>query len=205
MDDAQLLQAWRSGDRRAGEELFERYYPVVERFFRNKAAEPDELIQRTFLACTEAHHRFRGDSKFRTFLLGIATMVLRTYYRQMQRARGVETFQTTSMRDLGQTPSRVIAEQQQERLLLEALRRLPLELQLVLELRYWDDLKHEELAQILDLPRTTVNSRLRRARQLLEQYLRELALSPQVLQSTITRLDDWVELQRRRRPEESGA
>lgn len=204
MDDVELLRAWRDGDRAAGEELFERHYPTVERFFRNKVSEPDELIQRTFVACVEATPRFRGDSKFRTFLLGIAINVLRSYYRQLQQQRGLLSLHSSSVADLGQTPSRIIAQHQEERLLLEALRRLPVDLQLVLELRYWDGLKHEELAELLEIPRSTVNTRLRRGRQLLEQHLRELADSPQMLHSTITRLEDWVEEQRQRGPLASG-
>lgn len=200
MQDAELLQAWSHGDRAAGEELFERHYPTVERFFRNKVAEPDDLIQRTFLACMEAATRFRGDSKFRTFLLGIAINVLRTHYRRCQQQRGLGSLDTSSMADLGPSPSRILAGHEEERLLLAALRRLPVELQLVLELRYWDDLKHEELAQLLELPRSTVNTRLRRARELLEHHLSELAESPQRLHSTVTRLSDWVEQQRRRSP-----
>lgn len=204
MQDVELLQAWRRGDRAAGEELFERHYPMVERFFRNKATEPEELIQRTFLTCIEASARFRGDSTFRAFLLGVATNVLRNHYRRFLRHKGIETLDTASMKDLGQTPSRIIAKKEQERLLLEGLRRLPVELQLVLELRYWEDLKHEELAQILGLPRSTVNTRLRRARELLEQHVSELAASTEMLRSTITRLDDWVELQRQQRPAARG-
>ncbi|MCX4242309.1 sigma-70 family RNA polymerase sigma factor [Paraliomyxa miuraensis] len=200
MDDAALLWAWREGNRAAGEELFERHYATVERFFRNKVAEPDDLIQQTFVACVEAKTRFRGDSKFRTFLLGIAINVLRTHYHRIQRQRGMSPLHDTSLADLGQTPSRILSDRDEERLLLEALRRLPLQLQLLLELRYWDELKHEELAELLELPRSTINTRLRRGRELLEQQLRELAASPQLLRSTITRLDDWVEQQRRRSP-----
>lgn len=200
MEDAKLLRAWQRGDRAAGEELFERHYRTVERFFRNKVTEPDELIQRTFLACAEASSRFRGQSQFRTFLLGIAINILRSHYRSLQRERGIEVLDSTSMQDLGESPSCIIAEQEQERLLLEGLRRLPIELQLVLELRYWDGLKHHELAELLDVPRSTVNTQLRRARGLLEQHLDELATSPQMLQSTVTRLDDWVEKQRQLRP-----
>lgn len=200
MDDAALLQAWREGDGAAGEELFERHYATVERFFRNKVAEPDELIQQTFIACVEAKTRFRGDSTFRTFLLGIAINVLRTHYRQVKRQRGLSDLHDASVGDLGQTPSRILHARDEERLLLEALRRLPLELQLLLELRYWDELKHEELAELLELPRSTINTRLRRGRELLERHLHELAASPQLLHSTLTDLDDWVEQQRRRRP-----
>lgn len=200
MDDATLLHAWREGDGTAGEELFERHYATVERFFRNKVAEPDELIQQTFIACVEAKTRFRGDSTFRTFLLGIAINVLRTYYRQVKRQRGLSDLHDGSVMDLQQTPSRLLHARDEERLLLEALRRLPLELQLLLELRYWDELKQEELAELLGLPRSTINTRLRRGRELLERHLHELATSPQLLQSTITGLDDWVEQQRQRRP-----
>ncbi|MEM9458804.1 MAG: sigma-70 family RNA polymerase sigma factor [Myxococcota bacterium] len=200
MQDGQLLRAWCEGERAAGEELFERYYDVVERFFRNKVAEPDELIQRTFLACVEAAPRFRGDSKFSTFILGIATNTLRMHYKELRRKRNVDELRVLSMDDLGQVPGQIIADREEERLLLAALRHLPVELQLILELRYWDELKHVELAAVLDLPRSTVNTRLRRARELLEQRLRELATSPQKLHSTITRLEDWVEQQRQRRP-----
>jgi RNA polymerase sigma factor (sigma-70 family) len=200
MEDRELLQAWREGNRAAGEELFERHYATVERFFRNKVSEPDELIQQTFVTCVEVASRFRGDSKFRTFLLGIAINVLRAHYRQIQQQRNLPITHDSAVADLGQTPSRILAHRDEERLLLAALRRLPLDLQLVLELRYWDDLKHEELAELLDLPRSTINTRLRRARELLEQHLGELTASPQLLHSTLTRIDDWVEAQRQRGP-----
>jgi RNA polymerase sigma-70 factor (ECF subfamily) len=34
--DAELLEAWRQGDKRAGAELFERYFEPISRFFVNK-------------------------------------------------------------------------------------------------------------------------------------------------------------------------
>ncbi|MEM7156919.1 MAG: RNA polymerase sigma factor [Myxococcota bacterium] len=200
MGDGELLLAWRDGDRAAGEELFERHYPTVERFFRNKVSEPDELIQRTFLACTESAARFRGDSKFRTFLLGIAFNVLRTFYRQLQRDRGLDSIHESSVADLGQTPSRVVCAREEEELLLAALRLLPCELQVLIELRYWENLKHDELAEILEHPRSTINSKLRRARKLLDEGMRTLARTPQVFDSTVGNLQEWVEQQRRRGP-----
>ena len=201
MEDVELLLAWREGDRAAGQELFERHYPTVERFFRNKVSEPEDLIQQTFVACVEATARFRGDSKFRTFLLGIATNVLRTYYRELHKKRGEHgSFHESSMVDLGQSPSRIVADREEEQLLLAALRRLPIELQLVLELRYWEHLKHEELAEILGHPRSTINTRLRRARVLLEKHMTHLASSPELLVETVTNLSDWVEQHRRRGP-----
>lgn len=58
--DEELLAAWRAGERRAGELLFERYYEPVARFFFNKTDAAAELIQQTFLACVEGAAKFRG-------------------------------------------------------------------------------------------------------------------------------------------------
>lgn len=193
MTDLELLCAWQSGNRSAGGVLIERHCTALERFFRNKVVEPDELIQRTFLGCVESAHRFRGESNFRTFLLGIATMVLRNHYAKLAKDRGSELVDASSMEDLGQTPSQILTNREEDRLLLAALRRLPLELQLVVELRYWDGCKYHELAEILGIPRSTANTHLRRARKILKTTIAELALSPERLHSTLTRLDDWAE------------
>ena len=75
--DIDLLDAWRAGDPRAGNELFNRHFDSVCRFFANKAGnEVDDLIQRTFLACVEGRDRFRGDASFRGYLFGVARNVL---------------------------------------------------------------------------------------------------------------------------------
>lgn len=198
MTDEELLHAWCAGDRMAGKELFDRYYEIVERFFHNKVAEPDDLIQRTFLGCLEAAHRYRGASKFRTYLLGIANNVRHNHYRRLQKERGVEPLEATSMEDLDQRPSRLLVEREEERLLLAGLRHLPIELQLLLELRYWDGLKHREIAEVLQTPMSTVSTRLCRARELLKERLTELAESPEKLHSTLTKLEDWAEQQRQR-------
>ncbi|HWN68565.1 MAG TPA: sigma factor-like helix-turn-helix DNA-binding protein, partial [Haliangium sp.] len=75
----------------------------------------------------------------------------------------------------------------------EALRGIPVDYQVILELHYWEQMNTEDMAEALALPVGTVRSRLRRARELLEQAMGRLAESPGELQSTLTRLDDWAE------------
>ena len=54
--DAELVDAWRAGDRGAGEALFERHYDAVARFFHNKVGDAaSDLIQRAFLARSSCH------------------------------------------------------------------------------------------------------------------------------------------------------
>ncbi|MBX7081960.1 MAG: sigma-70 family RNA polymerase sigma factor [Nannocystaceae bacterium] len=190
MDDAALLRAWAAGDRASGRTLFERYYEPVSRFFRNKAAEPGELVQRTFLACLEAADRFAG-ANFRNFLFGIAINVLRKHYRDVGGRRWVDAEQS-SVEAMGLSPSEAIAGREEQRLLLAALRRLPHELQLLLELHYWEQMKVADLAALLEQPEGTIKSKMRKGRMLLEQHLGELASSPAALASTRDGLDRWA-------------
>ena len=59
--------------------------------------------------------------------------------------------------------------------LLDALRRIPVDAQIVLELYYWEDLPAPDVARFLDVPEGTVRSRLRRALELLRERLESLA------------------------------
>jgi RNA polymerase sigma-70 factor (ECF subfamily) len=193
--DAGLVEAWRAGDRAAGKRLFERHYAAVARFFRNKVGEagPD-LIQRTFLACVEGRERFRQEASFRSYLFSIAYKVLCKHYREQRRAAdrdGGVDFAEASAHELSSMLSAVAARQEQ-RLLLEGLRRLAVDYQVVLELHYWEGMSAAELAEVLALPLGTAKTRLRRGRELLMARLAELAASPSLLQSTLANLDGWA-------------
>lgn len=191
--DVELLIAWREGDRKAGDRLFERHYRHLTRFFQNKVSEPGDLIQRTFLACVEATGRFREDGNFRSYLLGIAINVLREHYRKVSDPRRHHQLGEMSVESLGQSPSDAMVQNHEERLLLFGLRKLPAELQLVLELYYWEKMKIQELAKILELPEGTVKDRLRRGRKKLKDEMAILEASDQPLKETLTRLDQWAE------------
>lgn len=191
--DAQLVERWRDGDAGAGEELFERYYDSVARFFYNKVGDSSaDLIQKTFLACVEGLSRMREDARFRNYLFGIAHNLLRKFYRQKVRGPKVLDFEDVSVHDMAPSPSRVLAVSQEQRLLLEALRHIPLDYQVVLELFYWEGMSAADIAAALEIPLGTAKTRLRRGRQLVEQKLAELADSPAILASTMSDLPGWA-------------
>ncbi len=85
-----------------------------------------------------------------------------------------------------------MARRAEHRLLLEALRHLPIEQQLLLELFDWEGQVGRELAIILNVPEGTVRSRLRAARRALVQAMQRLAASPDLLESTLANLDQWA-------------
>jgi RNA polymerase sigma-70 factor (ECF subfamily) len=171
--DAELLEAWRAGDRRAGRELFERHAPSVSRFFRNKVdGDIDDLVQRTFLSCVESKDKLREGASFRAYVLTVARNKLYDHYLERRRQADRVDPLTNSVIDLGASPSVLAAASQREHALLVALRRLPIDLQTALELHYWEDLTTNELAQVLGIPQGTVKTRLFRARESLREVMR---------------------------------
>lgn len=194
MDDLGYLRAWRAGDRQAGAALFERYYDLVTRFFRNKAGEDSvDLVQETFLRMVRTQERMREGTTFRCYLFGVARMVLLEHYRAKRLKRERLDFMRVSAADFNLTPTSALARAREEQLLLEALRSIPVEMQIVLELYYWENLSGREIAEVVGIPEGTARTRLRRARLRLEDKIKRLARSPVELKSTMTRLDSWAE------------
>lgn len=188
--DEQLVARWRAGDRHACAELFATYYDGVARFFRNKVpGQADDLIQRTFLCCFEGIERLHDAAKFRSFLFAIAHNVLREHLRE--RVHVSLDLESQRAIDLDPTPSAQLAAREQQRLLIVALRHIPLAHQIVLELHYWEQMTGADIAEILDEPIGTIKTRLRRARQLLEQAITALAQSPASLSVSMAELERW--------------
>jgi RNA polymerase sigma factor (sigma-70 family) len=197
--DGELLQAWGTGDRAAGEELLARHFEAVVRFFQNKIdRDHDDLIQKTFLGCLESRERFRGDGSFRAFLFGVARNVLGKHLRQRYREPASLDFAHVSVAELGDTPSLLVVEDQQQELMLHALRRIPLDHQIVLELCYWEGMTAAEVGEMLGVPIGTAKTRLRRAKQLLAAELSDLQAGVTGAAPTETRLDTWARGIRRR-------
>jgi len=187
-DDEGLLQAWREGDAAAGETLFARYFDRLYGFFANKVGPDDvaDLVQRVFVACVEGADRFRAEASVRAYFFGIARHVLYRHYRTQRRTPELD-FSVSSLFDLAPTPSSLIHRARRSARLRKAIARLPLELQLLVELRFDEELSGPELAEALAIPEGTVRSRLRRALRLLEEAMREASAPDRAVLST------WVD------------
>jgi RNA polymerase sigma factor (sigma-70 family) len=196
--DRELLAAWAAGDARAGETFVERHFDGLYRFFANHVDhEIADLVQRTFVACIAKRDRFPEHVSVRAFLYGIAhkelLMTLRKLAREREAVRAVAGDQGRPT-----SPSTVVALREEERLLAIAVQRLPLELQILIELFYWEELSVADVALVLELPEGTVKSRLHRARMLLREAIAALAASPDLAESTLSDLEAWARSLRER-------
>ena len=192
-EDHELLERWRRGDEAAGEVLFERYYGPVERFFINKVNEEvADLVQETFAACVQGHGRADGIRNFRSYLFSVAYNVLCQHLRQRYREQREIDFDEASISSLSPSASSVIAHREQERLLLEGLRGIPVRDQMILELYYWEHLTTAQIADVISVPHSTARTRLQRSRTHLAAAIQRLTNSRSMLESTQTSLDDWA-------------
>src|SRR2546429_7292929 len=72
--DAALIAAWQGGDEQAAAELVRRHARALARFLASAGApdaDLDDLVQEAFIRAFRGVDRFRGQCRFRTWLLTI--------------------------------------------------------------------------------------------------------------------------------------
>jgi RNA polymerase sigma-70 factor (ECF subfamily) len=194
-ENAILVDAWRGGDQEAGRALFERYYEPVARFFVSKVGDDSgDLIQKTFLACLAGRERMRDGAIFRAYLFTVAHNLLYKHYHEQRRDGTRLDFEHVCAESLSPSPSpsAALTHKRELRLVLEGLRRIPLDYQVLLELHYWEHMSVAEIAEVLALPLGTAKTRLRRGRQLLGERMADIAGSNVLLRETLEDLDGWA-------------
>ena len=171
-DDLELLKAWRAGDPGAGNELLTRHYPSVYRFFANKVNNGlEDLVQSVFARCVEGVATVELRGAFKPYLFGICKYVLLDEYRARHAPGGELDSARDSIADLGAGMTTIIARKRQLLLLLEALRSLPIDQQIIVELFYFEELSGRELGEFLGVAENTARSRVRLARERLAKNI----------------------------------
>ncbi len=180
-DETAVVEAWRSGDNRAGRLLVKHYYARIYRFFFAKVDDEscEDLTQETFEIMLRRRDAYRGDAPYRAYLFGIARFVLISYIRRRQRHRErFDPAQDSVMDPASEGASSLFAAREHERIVAAALRSLPLDDQIAIELRHWEGLTKRELATLFDAPISTMAHRLQRARARLRRAVEERLTDP---------------------------
>lgn len=192
MTDFELVDRWRTGDNAAGQQLFERHFASISRFFTTKCdAEADELVQATFLACLRARDSFRKQSSFRTYLFAIARNELYRVLREKKKDQVLD-FEKSSIAQLSATtPGQRLDRNKEKARLVEALRQLPVAQQTLLELHYWENMSIAELADVFDAEQPAIRQRLHRARVALREKMEGQA--PAGVLESLETMDNWAQ------------
>jgi RNA polymerase sigma factor (sigma-70 family) len=170
LPDTELLARWCAGDRTSGEALTRRHYAALYGFVRRKIDNPtvvEEIVQETLLGLVEGKHRIREGIKFRGFLNCIAS---RRVYRWFGERGRVESFDPDEM-SVSQAATTLGLLPRDGKLLYQALRELPAEEQLALELYNWEQMSAPEIAELTGATLPQVKHRLRRGKEKLEALI----------------------------------
>lgn len=162
--EAQLVERFRRGDESVLREVYDQYGTLVYRLGLSCLSahhEAADVTQATFVAAWRGRETYDPDrGTLAGWLLGIARRQVVDRLRMLRRDRDLAAaaWSVDSRYSEEQEPERVV-----DRLVIvDELRRLTPQQRRVVELAFFDDLTHVQIAGVTGLPLGTVKSHLRR-------------------------------------------
>lgn len=174
-DERELIRRAGQGDQEAFRQLVETYqapaYRLALRMCGGDAALAEDAAQEAFLAAWRGLPRFRGDSRFSTWLYRLTTNAAIDWLRREKRHRGMDDVTELELPDDGPGPQDQAEQAEAQQAVRRALSRLSEEHRQVLLLRYMQELDYAEIAAALEISEGTVKSRISRAKMRLRELL----------------------------------
>lgn len=184
-DDTELVELAQKGDRDAFRQLVERYqrrvYSICYGMLKN-ADDSMDVSQEVFVKVYRYLEKFNFQSSFYTWLYRITVNMCIDHIRKNQRVKKVKYDDGISREDgdehtlpstLGLNPDKVYGRKELRAKMLEALDSLGEKHRTILILREVDGLSYEEIADVLNISKGTVMSRLFHARRYFQEAIGE--------------------------------
>lgn len=183
--DASLVAAAKHGDVAAFEKLVAQHRPRISRLAQRitgNREDAEEVAQTSFLNAFAHLDKFRGDSRFSTWLVRIAINEARMRLRRNHGSSDVSLDELTKvsdalipaqLRDRQLTPEQQYLQTELQHILAVAIDELNPALRIPFQLRYLEELSGPQTAQILCLSLAAVKARSMRARLQLLEWLKE--------------------------------
>ncbi len=173
--DDELVALCLDGRREAFSELVLRHQNMVYSVARSmlgNAHSAEDIAQEAFLHAYRALSSYRAEGKFHAWLRLITTRLCLNHRRDTRRE--------VAWDDLSGHPAAVtdgpegrLDDWERRGAVRRAIEALPVDYRDVITLRYMEDLTYDEIARSLDVPTSTVETRLHRAKKQLRQLLKE--------------------------------
>jgi RNA polymerase sigma-70 factor (ECF subfamily) len=168
-----LMKRVQRGDMYAFQEIIRRYQKKVFRVISTYLRNPEdamEVLQDTFLKVYTARQTWESRYSFAGWLYRIAINASIDRYRRSDRTRtsSLEGMMETKMHqsftgNTAQNQLERVRSRERRRILEEAVRHLPHRQREVVSLRYFGEMKLEEIASVLGCPLGTIKSNLHKA------------------------------------------
>ena len=179
MEEQELIDAAKSGNRKAMAELVGNYEKTVYNFSFKICRDPDKAentMQETFLSMVKSLHQFDGKSKLSTWLYRIvANHCLMEMRKRKHQTVSIDEddslYDSSYAADWDTIPPNIVENEELKRILDEAIQKLSPEYRIVFMLRDVEGLSTEETGKITELSVPAVKSRLHRARAFLRREI----------------------------------
>ena len=150
----------------------ERLYWHIRRIVMNHD-DADDVLQNTFIKIYRSIDGFKGESKLYSWMYRIATNESLTFIKLKQRKAGISD-QEMKEQMLGSLASDVYFDGDEIQLKLQkALTTLPEKQKLVFNMKYFQELKYDEIAEILETSVGGLKASYHLAVKKIEAYLKE--------------------------------
>jgi RNA polymerase sigma-70 factor (ECF subfamily) len=183
-NDSDLISRAKNGDSKSYDKLLKKYknsvYSLVLRMVRN-SQEAEDLTQEAFIKAFNSLASFNEEYAFSTWLYKIATNNCIDFFRK----RKLQTYSLDKpiqykdseiqhdIPDPDLNPEKSIMASERNKLIKEAINKLPEKYHRAIVLRHSEEKSYEEIAEILGLPLGTVKARIFRAREMLNKTLKD--------------------------------
>ncbi|WP_338731218.1 RNA polymerase sigma factor [Mangrovimonas cancribranchiae] len=140
-------------------ELLEKHQNIVHkvcRLYTNNQAAHNDLFQEVTIQLWKAYPKFRGDSKFSTWMYRVALNTAITLYRKSTRRVKTQEFDTVQFKIKAEEYDRT--EEEQLKLMYQAIHELN-DIEKALVLLYLEDKNYSEISETLGI--TEVNARVK--------------------------------------------
>ena len=167
-----LIQRSLNQDMEAWAQIMTNYkravFGIAYGLLRN-AADAEDTAQEAFIRAYEKLHTYNLKLKFSTWLFTVTANLCKNKLRRARFMMPLE--QVQRVEDEGASPADVVAQDQLQQTVRQALNRLRFDYRAPLMLRFYADMDYKDIAQVLGVPEGTVKTRLHRAKQELKHLL----------------------------------
>ena len=180
--DLRLVVAFKAGDTTVFDLLYARHGPCVHRVARRLAARPsdaDDIVQVVFERVWRNLHRFEPRARLSTWIckLAVNASLDSLKSRRVRRWFRASPHGLDDLPDVGPGPEDSVDAASRRRVVHEALRSVPTKYRVVLVLHEIEERPFVEIAEILDLPVSTLKMRAVRGREHLAKALRRMGVT----------------------------
>lgn len=178
--DALLVKQAQKGDRRAFNELVEKYHKAIVNFIYrniNDASRAEELAQKVFIRCYLNIRHYKQQYKFTTWLYTIAVNLYKNELRDKdRRPRNVELTDLIRTPDTEtDSPVESLARKELKNKVSRAVQSLPEKQRQAIIMSAYQGLLYDEIAEILKTNENTIKSWVFRGKQTLFDMLKSYA------------------------------